>query len=707
MIEKNGYIIVEKGDTLSAISSKVGMSTNELQLANPAIKDINKIYVKQKIKTKPKEKIKKQEEVEPKEEQKAPKETAQEVHEEIKDEPVKNSEATECCCMIVKWKIIEKERKYKLKVVKDEKLIKQTDKDGKELKGHVLNIVTSPVDKDGKVTYKEITTEHEFKRNICDLVMTAKQGKFNIALKEGDILKINSHGSIVDKNGEAIDKYVEPKPIFGVSLYKIPTPEGKRVKAYRMRPIPYERLSRKSNSYLFPDANENVTLPPEELECYPIFEDIPNSGLVSWDFTKIFNLMFKPIELAENITISPTGKKCSKDKKVLINVNKPIKIKGSAALTLGKESLTNNRAGLGSGGEREINNASTGGAFVLEITHGTHLYAFGGAGAFGGGSSKIRTKKLTQYDSGKLFKGGAKLITKIYDMTAALNKVPYVGYKSPFSFSPGTTKFEIQGADITLVEVPDEHILAWDGKIAFGITLFDGAEGKLDLVPYISAVGGAFGELLKKIFSIKEENKKKLKTDPNNKSLVTGTLELYLTLEGSVGGELSLEMQSAKKNIVSTASISGKIVLKAIGRIEGGINVLKIEAKAGAVITIASEKSIDDGVGIKGELKLTQKKQGHNPTFEGDVVCTGAALYYACYTEMVYKIDTATANEGGEDDNSSNAERKVEKVVKAKHDTKDKEFKIDGKTEDKIVFLEEFSIVDALFKGKKKKESKK
>jgi len=697
MIEKNGYIIVEKGDTLGAISSKVGMSTNALKQANPSIKDINKIYVNQKIKTKPKEEPKS----DPEKENKTSAEEGEKAINETKSEPEKSSDAAKCCCMITRWIIKEKGRNYNLEVVKDEKLIKQTDSDNNKLRGHTLNIVTSPVDKDGKATFKEITTKHKFKRNICDLVMTAKQGKYELTLKEDDTFKINSHGSIVDKDGKAIDRYIEPEPPFGTAIYKIATPDGSRIKTYKIRRIPLTRLSKNSPRHMYPDHYENRTLPMSELESYPIFEKIP-TNLVSWDFGKIFNLMFKPIELAENIIIYPTGEKCPKDKSVTINVTKPIAFKGAVALTLGKESLTDKRAGRGSGGEREMNNASQGIAGALEITHGTHLYVFGGGATFGGGSSQVRTKGLTKYDSGKLFKGGAKLVTNIYDITAALNRVPFVGYKSPFSFTPGVTKFEITTTDLKLVELPDEHILAWDGKITFGITLFDGATGKLDLIPYITAVGGAFGKLLNKIFKIKEENEKKKKDNPNDKSLVTGTLELYLTLEASLGGELSLEMKSADKNIESVATLGGKVVLKAIGRVDSGINIFKIEAKAGAVITMASAKSINDGVGIKGELKLLQKKQGKNPGFEGDIICTGAGLYYACYTEIVYKDSVATGDKGGEGESTTIEEK--EKVVKAKHDTKDKEFKTDAKTEDKIVFLEEFSIVEALFNVKKKKE---
>ena len=223
-------------------------------------------------------------------------------------------------------------------------------------------------------------------------------------------------------------------------------------------------------------------------------------------------------------------------------------------------------------------------------------------------------------------------------------------------------------------------------------------------IPYITAVGGAFGKLLNKIFEIKEEGKQTKKDNPNDKSLVTGTLELYLTLEASLGGELSMEMKCADKSIESVATLGAKVVLKAIGKVEGGINVFKIEAKAGAVITMASAKSIDDGVGIKGEMKLVQKKQGENPVFEGDIICTGAGLYYACYTEMVYKDSVATGNKDGKGDSTAIEEK--EKIVKAKYDTKDKEFKTDAKTEDKIVFLEEFSIAEALFDVKKKEKGK-
>ena len=177
--------------------------------------------------------------------------TVQRAEEELenkKDQSISNLENSNCCCMLEEWIIEEKDRKFKLEVVKEEKEIipLQESKNNnpraykenyhKNNSKYVLYVVTSPASPNGNVTYKEITTNHKFKKKNCDLKILAKKGNQELYLKEGEVLKIDSNGDIISQCDMkyGINGYAEPIPNY--TPVDIPTPKGMRIREYEDRP---------------------------------------------------------------------------------------------------------------------------------------------------------------------------------------------------------------------------------------------------------------------------------------------------------------------------------------------------------------------------------------------------------------------------------------------------------------------------------------
>lgn len=176
--------------------------------------------------------------------------TIQKAEEELdnkKDQSNSTLENSDCCCILEDWILEEKDRKFKLEVVKEEKEINpfQESKNKspraykknyhKNHSKYVLYVVTSPANSDGTVTYKEIKTKHKFKKKNCDLKILAKKGKQELYLKEDEILKIDSNGDIISQRDMkyGMNGYVEPTPNY--TPVDIPTPNGMRIREYEDR----------------------------------------------------------------------------------------------------------------------------------------------------------------------------------------------------------------------------------------------------------------------------------------------------------------------------------------------------------------------------------------------------------------------------------------------------------------------------------------
>jgi len=122
------------------------------------------------------------------------------------NKPATNSEAANCCCMVAPWEVIEEGRGYHLEVTEVGKgkglngteidVSKKLEYSNKEDKKFELHIVAPPADKDGKVTYKKVTSKHKFLKKECDLKMLVKSGKIEKSIPEGGSFEIDTNGNI-------------------------------------------------------------------------------------------------------------------------------------------------------------------------------------------------------------------------------------------------------------------------------------------------------------------------------------------------------------------------------------------------------------------------------------------------------------------------------------------------------------------------------
>ncbi len=114
------------------------------------------------------------------------------------------SKAAECC-MVAPWVIEEQKRSYNiLKITKPKqqefdgktKTVSENEPHSNEKKNrYELQVVAPPVDKDGNVTYKKITSKYTFLHQ-CGLTMHVRSDGYDKSIPEGGSFEIDSDGYI-------------------------------------------------------------------------------------------------------------------------------------------------------------------------------------------------------------------------------------------------------------------------------------------------------------------------------------------------------------------------------------------------------------------------------------------------------------------------------------------------------------------------------
>jgi murein DD-endopeptidase MepM/ murein hydrolase activator NlpD len=650
MIEKDGYVIVEKGDTLSAISSKVGMSTTELQRANPAIKDIDKIYEKQKIKTKPKKVIKKKPPTKDEEskpiEKNDPIKKAKKTVEQTPNEPDKNSEAMDCCCMLEEWTLEEKDRKFKLEVVKEEKWLKSDDlsfkgnnknpranrknyrKKSRKVK---LYVVTSPASPNGNVTYKEITSNHKFKKKKCDLYILAKKGEQEVVLQEGDVLEVDSNGDIVEqvkRKEKEVEKYTPPVANFQV--VNIATPSGQRIKAYEDR--------QKQTPYM-----DNHTT--AEMESYPIFEDIPNMPQDKSSFVTLIKTLVNPYSIVEEpIVLKAQGSSKCLNKTVIIYPIEHLEADIEMIIDFGlidKLKATKNTLDRASKKDTfEVIESS----FKIEgkgvVKRGSQSFEFAKD------YEKENSKKVTRKEAKSFFHGIRQPISKFYDL---FNEAESKKNKNTiFSFSPGNSQFFVKMTGLKIVESQEDYGRDWEGKVEVAIVLFNGSGGKLDLINLIVSRGNG------KISTFVEECRERLKKGYKSEYIEGNIdLEANLVLSGGITGMVSWDKKIGK-DVVAEGEVSGEVSLALETKIHLEGRVWELKASVGAELKTTSEDS-GSASAIKASLKATKGTNGADLDWTGDLKFTGFGIYWGMYAELKWKKDKSTSDSSSSERNSDEA----------------------------------------------------
>ncbi len=283
----------------------------------------------------------------------------------------------------------------------------------------------------------------------------------------------------------------------------------------------------------------------------------------------------------------------------------------------------------------------------------------------------------------ELFGNFAKWFDPVYEIAKATKASP--ASKSPLSTDLGKTTLFLKATDFRYAEIPDDYTLAPAGTLELGINLFDGAEIRLDLIPAITRSVDALNEVL----------------DAATKESLKGEVKADLILTGGVSGSCKLEAKAGRLEADRSAVVSANVGVKLEAKIEAELKWLFFYTKAGADATLASAKSIDEASGIKGEMTFAPpKEESKTVEFDGDVICTGMAIYLGVYAEADWKNKSKAGTDttgGGVADFPSEAQP----PQKAKQTTAKSESAIKVERRCHFVILHEFSFKEVLISNEK------
>lgn len=659
MIEKNGYIIVEKGDTLSQISQDLGISVKELQLKNPKITDPNKIYEGQKIKTnKPltveqktsntQEVAKKditEEKSSTKEEKDSP-QKAEETANETKNEPTKNSEASECCC-IKTWEIYEKDENGKER--NHEKVV-DLKKVGEP---YILNIVTPDATKDGNVTHKVITSK--ITKKCDDATMVVEKGNRLLTIGDDGEIIIDTDGVITTKGiiktqeelenpkkkvwladyirslppmtkeeekalVEELREFLKPKPRYPLAdgyVESMPCPNGYTLTGYLNMEAYYN------------DAKENTTLGAYQAPfSIPICEDMKQ--VADSDFKTILKMLTS--SKAENtLEIKSTNNKCYK--KVFIGVTPSFSVEGEVSFSfalayVSEQKLQNKRDIIVSSfAKLEGKITVVKGSFSTEysssvgstpnntvVKQGTHNY-----------KPKKKIVKAQEHLMGSTINAIGAFFKLFYEAKKA--KQISKKKKKTWNFTPGFTQIVLKTAPGSqVIENPKGNDLDWQGEIALGTTFFKDAKMELDIIDFVTTRTGPLAGFIKE---------KRTKLEKHGIKV-----EAMFVLESTIDFEFVWDKKAGEVVQVKKSSVAGKFTLSFQSKIEatytsGFDYVGTLEFKT----TSYSDNSASTELIMSATAEVGKNNE---ISYGGDIEFTGVGIYVAIALDVVKKKVEAT-----------------------------------------------------------------
>jgi len=562
--------------------------------------------------------------------------------------------------MIAPWEISEEKRSYILKVSKPKETTVNNQKktvpereehSNKPKKRYELHIIAPPTDKNGKVTYKKITSKHHFLSKECELTMLVKNGEQAKSIPEGGSFEIDSNGNI---KGALKENCNEENFSF------------KNIKIYPVN---------QQEQYVC--TMDNDTTKPMEM---PDFNDIEPEEKES-DLVTLFKTLSNPESCAKKLTLHADGStKCKDTPTVELIVVDPLSLEGEITLDYQPQHTV---YGYKKKAWDAIANSNLKiiGKIQLKKGDATIEYATGyssGLNSEGNNTyTKVRRKKAKA-----LFGGIHKPINDFYKL---FSSNPHASSKGAWSFSPGTTQLYLKGAGLTIVENPKDYNLDWEGKLDLGIVLFKGMHGKLDIVNAILAKGN------NTISTWLEDVRERVKSGYESKYFsVSAELEIYLVLTGEVEGVCSWE-KKVTQPITPTGEVKGTIGAALEAKVEGKTRIVELKLKAGAELKTTSAKDSNSPPALVANLKAKAGKD-NEIDFDGDVKFTGLAIYYALYAEVEKGKDMTTEEESDASDGFPQLNN-----TPVKSETESSKVEATGS----LTLVDEFSFSEAFF-GKKK-----
>ncbi len=211
------------------------------------------------------------------------------------------------------------------------------------------------------------------------------------------------------------------------------------------------------------------------------------------------------------------------------------------------------------------------------------------------------------------------------------------------------------GGGVSLVEVKGKYNVDLEGEVALKMSPLIGATLSTDILDWIIRVAApGYSEFLLRIKHAAAEGGK---TKYAEGKFVIG---LLLDISGKVEGELKWTKQPGDAWLSGSGpkggEVSASLGFSLTAKVAAEGRVFFVEVKMGAELALKAAKLEYDTIGIVG--KLTGTTEAGEPGFAGQLIFTGAAIYYTYYMEVGVKAIESddvktkpkTSRKGGFDD---------------------------------------------------------
>lgn len=228
------------------------------------------------------------------------------------------------------------------------------------------------------------------------------------------------------------------------------------------------------------------------------------------------------------------------------------------------------------------------------------------------------------------------------------------------------------GGGVSLVEVKGKYNVDLEGEVALKMSPLIGATLSTDILDWIIRVAApGYSEFLLRIKHAAAEGGKSKYAEGK---FVIG---LLLDISGKVEGELKWTKQPGDAWLSGSGpkggEISASLGFKLTAKVAAEGRVFFVEVKMGAELALQAAKMEYDSIGIVG--KLTGTTEAGEPGFAGQLIFTGAAIYFTYYLEVGIKATESddakkmgkTSRKGSDDDDleeGTSVSKETEKMKK-------------------------------------------
>jgi hypothetical protein len=550
--------------------------------------------------------------------------------------------------MVAPWVVVEDGRSYQLKVTQviqkevmgntvdiSDKLEPSNKKDN----NYELHIVAPPADKDGKVTYKKITSNHKFLKKECDLKMLVKRGNIEKAISEGGSFEIDSDGQIkgglntdcekqaaIDiKKQEAalryIEKYKATQEAYNITINNFETSIRKEEQTPHNRKV-YMEFAEKARDSQISQWQKDL-----ETEIKKIDNEYETAVDSKNGFKDLIISIINPDYRAKEIKLIASGsKKCKSQPTVSLYIHEKAIYKGEISLAYGFSHTLTEKITTSVGAHRNDKIDVIRSAFRVEgkldyalgnthyIIEGKHTKGFDENDDRQVTSSKRKPQHLKRIDAENIFSNFREKINNFHRFFEKVQKAQ----SSPISINTGLTKFTFKADGSTDENQNDYDLARRVNNLEFEIALFDGSAITLDLIELGCTIGGPIGKVISKARTYAEDKNQEIK------------------LEFSMGGNINGNLKFTKPNDINPWSaegnLSGAVNVEILGKVHLEGSVLWVSVAAGAYFKSASKESIDNKTEIKANLYASTKKD--KISIDGNLTFNGMTIYFASYLEI-------------------------------------------------------------------------